>query len=98
MLYFRYQNEIIMILHDIANAAINNDKDLVRKLFATGVNTYLARLYFSAFYPDHVNAQFLLSVESKCKCGNRAIKWNPDPICGQCSFSEAMKCIQYGPA
>lgn len=84
-----------MILHQIAAAAIANNRDQVRVLFATGINTRMAFLYFCAFYPDHINAQFLLSAESKCKCGNRAIKWNPDPECGSCSFSKAMQCIEY---
>jgi hypothetical protein len=82
-------------LLEIGKAAIDNDKKKVRELLATGINYRLAYLYVERFFQND-KASELIQKEAKCKCGAVATKWNPKPICGNCSFQKAMLKIEYG--
>ncbi len=82
-------------LRNIANAAINGNIEEVRQLLSNGINYHLAYLYVEAFHQDYKASELILN-EARCKCGNLASKWLPEPICGACRFSRSMRQIEYG--
>jgi len=82
-------------LQKISNAAINGNIEVVRQMLSNGMNYHLAYLYVEAFHQDYKASELILK-EAKCKCGNIASKWLPEPICGACMFKRSMRQIEYG--
>lgn len=82
-------------LQNIAHAAINGNIEEVRQVLSKGINYHQAYLYVEAFHQDYKASELILK-EAKCKCGNIASKWVPEPICGACRFRRSMSQIEYG--
>jgi hypothetical protein len=82
-------------LIEIGKAAIEGDKIKVRELLAAGVNYRMAYLYVERFYNDNKASELIIK-QGLCKCGAVATKWQPGPLCPNCSFQKAMSKIEYG--
>lgn len=79
---------------NIYKAAVRRDAPEVRRLLAENVKYRDAQLYIEGFHKD-TEASLFVFHQAHCACGNPAVRWNPEPKCGSCGFSEAMDCIEF---
>lgn len=78
---------------------MKKDWDGVREILQKHLFTYReAQLYCERFKSDYEASKYILKQATCCKCGGVVDRWEfrKKPMCGGCSFQEAMSKIEYG--
>ena len=81
-------------LQQIATVAIQGSKKGINNLLRQGINYREAQLFVEGFHQDKQASNLILK-QAHCKCGNLAIKWEPNPTCGNCKLKKGLASIEF---
>ena len=90
-----------IIFEEISQAAKERNPEKVRLLLskspfdaAIPENNFRFAARYAEMFHDQETADFIRS-NSKCECGQPAIKLHPEPICRGCNIKRSLNQIQY---
>jgi hypothetical protein len=81
-------------LEQIAAVAIEGSITGVNRLLSQGINYREAQLFVEGFHQDKQASNLILK-QAHCNCGNLAIKWEPNPTCGNCGLQKGLQSIEF---
>lgn len=81
-------------LEQIARVAIKGSIVGINQFLSQGINYREAQLFVEGFHQDKQASNLILK-QAHCNCGNLAIKWEPNPTCGNCKLHEGLESIEF---
>ncbi len=81
-------------LQQIAAVAIKGSIAGINQLLSQGINYREAQLFVEGFHQDKQASNLILK-QAHCNCGNLAIKWEPNPTCGNCGLQKGLQSIEF---
>lgn len=81
-------------LEQIAAVAMKGCTKGINQLLSQGINYREAQLFVEGFHQDKQASNLILK-QAHCNCGNLAIKWEPNPTCGNCGLQKGLQSIEF---
>ena len=81
-------------LEEISRVAIEGCSKGINELLSQGINYREAQLFVEGFHQDKQASNLILK-QAHCICGNLAIKWEPNPTCGNCGLQKGLESIEF---